>query len=364
MYLDNAYCCTPGCKTKSLYTNDGTRDNRICGDCKKKLPKEEQKKYENVVDKKCETCKKQHPSFAFVPNGMKFKDMKATHCGTCVKNLPDEEREKFEDVSNKRCETCNNRHPSFAIVEYANEKTYKTTPATHCGSCVKNLPDEEREKFENVANKRCEEDGCEIRAYYAESYMRHLVKFCGKHAPRDFVDVNKKPCPGIDGKGCPRTGTIHGYKPSGLCAWCDPDGRTKRFELAVLNYLKLKYDIDDQYPIDAYERKRTHLIDGVILFDGVIIAIEVDEKSGHKDDEADERRMIVCEDYLEEEHGVPVAWIRIVPDIRGGKRILGEGGQFSEKAIAIREEILNRVLVKINELLKNPASGVFYFEQL
>jgi hypothetical protein len=74
--------------------------------------------------------------------------------------------------------------------------------------------------------------------------------------------------------------------------------------------------------------------------------------------------MIVCEDYLEEEHGVPVAWIRIVPDIRGGKRILGEGGQFSEKAIAIREEILNRVLVKINELLKNPASGVFYFEQL
>jgi hypothetical protein len=133
----------------------------------------------------------------------------------------------------------------------------------------------------------------------------------------------------------------------------------------VLDQLKeMKYDVDDQYEIDAYGRKRAHFIDGVILFDGVVVAVEVDEQRHSRyTDEDEKRRMIACEEFLEEQHGVPVAWVRIVPDISGGKRVLGEGVQFSEKAVAIRRAIVHKATVAIDKILENPESGVFYFDQ-
>jgi hypothetical protein len=369
-YLDNSICCTPECTNKSLYTNDGTRDNRICGKCKKVLPKEVQATYENVVNPKCVVCKKQFPGQAIVPEGETYETTQPTHCGKCVDKLPEDERDKYEDVNAKRCIVCKEHQPSKAIVPEGD--TRETTQATHCGPCVEALPEDERKTYEDVKHERCEEDGCETRATYAEDYAGFPAKFCGYHGPRNFVHTGKKPCPGADeegrpraeGIGCPRAGTILKGKSSELCAWCDPKGHTKQFEDAVLNQLKeMKYGVDDQYEIDAYGRKRAHFIDGVILFDGVVVAIEVDEKSGHKDKDEDERRMIVCEEFLEEQHGVPVAWVRIVPDISGGKRVLGKGVQFGEKAIAIRRAIVHKAAATIDDILENPRSGVFYFDQ-
>jgi hypothetical protein len=181
-----------------------------------------------------------------------------------------------------------------------------------------------------------------------------------------------KPCRGPDdGTGCTRNNIIGKSKPGGQCALCGQNGYARSYEIAVLDRLRVKYGITDQYKIydavDVVERKRSrylHAIDGVILFDGIVIAIEVDEKGSHHQKEDDERRMRICDEYLKEEHGVDVAWIRIAPNIRGGKKVLGDGNnQFSEKAIAIREEIVDRADAAIEKLIENPESGVFKFEQ-
>ena len=107
-----------------------------------------------------------------------------------------------------------------------------------------------------------------------------------------------------------------------------------------------------------------HSIDGVILFDGIVVAIEADEKGSHHQKEADERRMRICDEYLKEEHGVDVAWVRIVPNIMGGKKVLGDGNdQFGDKAVAIRKKIVDVAAATIEEILENPVSGVFRFDQ-
>jgi hypothetical protein len=182
-----------------------------------------------------------------------------------------------------------------------------------------------------------------------------------------------KPCRGPDdGTGCPRNGTIMKNKSGGRCAWCDPNGRAKKYEVAVLDRLKEMYSFEDQYKIydavDVAQRVRRdpiYKIDGVILFDGIVVAIEVDE-NGHSryTEEVEERRMRICDEYLEEEHGADVAWIRIVPNITGGKKVLGaDKDQFGEKGRAIRDEIVDVAAAAIEKLLENPVSGVFPFDQ-
>ncbi|AGE56312.1 hypothetical protein PBCVNEJV1_478R [Paramecium bursaria Chlorella virus NE-JV-1] len=99
--------------------------------------------------------------------------------------------------------------------------------------------------------------------------------------------------------------------------------------------------------------------------DDVIVAIEVDEKGGHNSEKAkelDEARMIVCDAYFEKKYSLPVAWIRIVPDI-SDKSLGKDKDQFGAIAKKIRSEIVKRAMAKIDDLLKNPESGVFYFRQ-
>ncbi|AGE56209.1 hypothetical protein PBCVNEJV1_176L [Paramecium bursaria Chlorella virus NE-JV-1] len=99
--------------------------------------------------------------------------------------------------------------------------------------------------------------------------------------------------------------------------------------------------------------------------DDVIVAIEVDEKTGHNSAKAkklDAARMLVCDKYFEKKYSLPVAWIRIVPDISDTS--LGKDkDQFGATAVKIRRDIVDRAMAKIDDLLKNPASGVFYFRQ-
>jgi hypothetical protein len=126
-----------------------------------------------------------------------------------------------------------------------------------------------------------------------------------------------------------------------------------------------QYKIYDAVDVSKRVRRdRIFQIDGVILFDGIVVAIEVDEKGGHHQEEADKRREKISDEYLKEEHGVDVAWIRIVPNIMGGKKVLGdEKDQFGEKAVAIREKIVDLAAAKIEKLLENPESDTFPFDQ-
>jgi hypothetical protein len=410
-YLNNSVCFTPGCNKRSIWAPVGTRDNRICGSCRNKLPEEKRILYKNVYAKMCEACKDAQPNFAIVLTGESYKTSLPTHCGKCIKRLPEEERSKYEDVTHKRCEACDKNQPSQAIVsqdksrqtsvpthcrtcveklsendriKYENVhnkrcevcdnavptfaivfpgESYTTTVPTHCGKCTKKLPKETRDKYEDVANKRCEV--CyKTQATYAEDFKGYPKRFCGRHAPTHFVHMGMKPCSGSDGNECPRNNIIGKYKPSSLCSWCDPISNLKRYEIAVLDRFKeLNYDIINQYPV--YVSGRTipmHKIDGILIYDDIVFAIEVDEKGGHHREEDDGRRMRTCDDYLKTQHDVPVAWIRIIPNIRGGSRVLGKGcDQFGDKAVAKRNEIINFAANKIDELLTTPESGVFYF---
>ena len=352
VYLDNSRCQTVGCNKSAHWAPIGTRDDRLCGPCHKKLPKEDQKKYENVHGKRCETCEKARAYFAKVPEGKTYIDVRPTHCRKCVEKFQD--ADEYEDVSNKRCETCNKTQAYFAKVPEG--KTYTEIPPTHCGKCVEKLSD--ANEYEDVCNKRCEE--CVLlnektRAMYAEDFTGYPRRFCGRHAPAHFVNITMKPCP-----ECPRNNTIKKNKSSGLCAYCDPNGRQKRYEIAVLDYLKESYDVDEQYPVYVDGRSRPFFIDGIIVFDAVVIALEVDEPGGHHEKEADDRRMNICSEYLFEKHSKPVAWIRIDPYVYGGKK-KHDGDQFGERATTERNRIVGKAVTKIDELIEEPKGGVFYF---
>jgi hypothetical protein len=373
VYLANSRCRVKGCNGHTVWALNGTRDDGLCGPHHKKLPVEEQTLYCDVISKRCERDRCENRAYnAIVPEGKTRETTRPTHCGPCVKAFPEEEREKYVDVSHKRCERdgCGN----FAINAIVPEgKTRETTRPTHCGPCMKALlPEEERKKYENVVSKRCECDGCEKFASYAKDFKGFPAKFCAPHAPTHFVHTSHKLCRGPrDGIGCPRDNTIEKNKSGGQCAWCDKNSNARRYELAVLDRLAVKYDFEGQYKIydavNVADRKRSthlHAIDGVILFDAIVVAIEVDELGGHHQEEADECRERICEEYLKEEHGVDVAWIRIVPNIMGGKKVLGdEKDQFGEKAVAIREKIVDLAAAQIEKLRANPESDVFRFDQ-
>jgi len=402
VYLDNTVCRTVGCKKRAIWAPIGTRDDRLCGPCHKKLPEEDQKKYEDVMSKRCETCEKARAIFAKVSEGKSYADVRPTHCKKCVENLSD--ADEYKDVSNKRCETCKKAQPVFAKVpegktyadirpthckkcienltdanEYENVcakrcetckkaqalfakvpegKSYTEISPTHCGTCVQELSD--ANEYENVVSKRCEE--CVLLnektvAHYAEDFTGYPRRFCARHAPMHFVCVTMKPCP-----RCPRNNVIAKNKPSGVCVYCDPNGHQKKYEIAVLDYLKETYDVDKQYPVYVNGRSApVARIDGIIVSDAITIAIEVDEPGAHCDKEADDRRMNICSEYLTKEYSKPVAWIRINPYIYGGKKN-HDGKQFGERAKAKRLEIVDKAAAKIDELIKEPKGDVFRFD--
>ncbi|AGE56210.1 hypothetical protein PBCVNEJV1_178L [Paramecium bursaria Chlorella virus NE-JV-1] len=144
VYLDNAVCRTKDCNNKSLYTNDGTRNNRICGECRNKLTEDEKNKYKNVVDPKCLTCEKTIPSYAIVPEGKTYRDVRPVLCKTCVGKLPKDEKSKYENVKNKRCLTCEKTIPSHAIVPEG--QTFKDVQPVLCNTCVEGLTKDETQQ--------------------------------------------------------------------------------------------------------------------------------------------------------------------------------------------------------------------------
>ncbi|AGE56311.1 hypothetical protein PBCVNEJV1_476R [Paramecium bursaria Chlorella virus NE-JV-1] len=133
VYLDNALCCTLGCKKDAVFTNNGTRDDRICGECRNKLLEDEKNKYKDVVHPKCLTCEKTRPSHAIVPEGKTYKDVRPVLCEECVKKLPKDEQNK---VRKRRVrETAANARRCSPVTR-SSPKERRTKTCNRC--CAKN----------------------------------------------------------------------------------------------------------------------------------------------------------------------------------------------------------------------------------
>jgi hypothetical protein len=108
---------------------------------------------------------------------------------------------------------------------------------------------------------------------------------------------------------------------------CDPDDRRrkrfKRLEDAFFDYVVGKIDIYKREFCVSFDHtetsKKCARIDGIVIGDGVIVCVEVDE-NGHKDYECDEHRMhLVNGELLQLYPDHNIAWVRVNPTAKTTK---------------------------------------------
>jgi len=207
------------------------------------------------------------------------------------------------NVKHKRCEKCN-KHPTYG---------YPGEPARFCTA-------HKEGDMIDVKSKKCKK--CNKQPVYG--YLGGPAKFCIAHKEDDMVNMVCKICPGYNGE-CPvRTFLFWGNK---YCLSCDPDdGRRKRFrclENAFFDYITGKIDIHKrEFRVNFDQNitsKKFARVDGIVIGDGIIVCIEVDE-GGHKDYECDEHRMhLVNGELLQLYPNHNVAWVRVNPTARSTK---------------------------------------------
>ena len=276
----------------------------------------------NVVSKRC-PCGKQ-PKFN-VPGEI---------IGICCKGCKTDE---MIDVVNKRC-PCGNR-PSF------------NTPGEKKPICCKDC---KTVRMIDVVSNRCSCGKYPIYNVPGETKK----KYCSKCKTDDMIDVHNKICPGYNGE-CPvRTYIGHGHE---YCMSCDPnDARRKmfkRFEEEFFAYVKDKIDVHQRefrVTFDPNETaKKFARLDGIVIGDGVIVCLEVDE-NGHQDYECDEHRMhLVSAELLQKYPDHVVSWVRVNPTT-------DEKTQWSKSSKTIREKRFEDVVTTVNDILKNRDIRVEY----
>lgn len=242
----------------------------------------------NVNHKRCEKCSTQ-ASYGS-PGG------RARVCAT-------HKEDDMVDVRHRRCEKCN-KHPTYG---------YPGEPARFCTT-------HKEDDMVDVKSKKCNK--CNKQPVYG--YLGGKAKFCIAHKEDDMVNVVGKICPGYNAD-CPvRTFLFWGNK---YCLMCDPDeGRRKRFkrlEGEFFEYITGKIDIHKrEFRVNFNQSdtsKKFARVDGIVIGDGVIVCIEVDE-DGHKDYECDEHRMhLVNGELLQLYPDHNIAWARVNPTAKSTK---------------------------------------------
>lgn len=108
---------------------------------------------------------------------------------------------------------------------------------------------------------------------------------------------------------------------------CDPnDDRRKiykRHEEAFFDYVKDKINVHKrEYHVflDQNETSRKFArVDGIVIGDGIIVCIEVDE-NGHRDYDCDEHRMhLVNGELLQLYPDHNISWVRVNPSVKSMK---------------------------------------------
>lgn len=241
----------------------------------------------NVVDKKCEKCSKR-PSYGYPGEPPRV----------CV----DHKEGDMVNVKHKRCEKCN-KHPTYG---------YPGEPARFCTT-------HKEGDMIDVKSKKCEK--CNKQPTYG--YDGEPARFCISHKESDMIYLVGKLCPGYNGK-CPVRTFVLGNK---YCLSCDPDdGRRKRFkrlEGEFFEYITGKIVVQKrEFRVNfdqTHTSKKFARIDGIVIGDGIIVCIEVDE-DGHKDYECDEHRMhLVNGELLQLYPDHNIAWVRVNPTAKSTK---------------------------------------------
>jgi hypothetical protein len=198
----------------------------------------------------------------------------------------------------------------------------------------------------DVKHKRCP---CRKKPHYNVPGETVGVA-CSKCKTEDMIDVVSKRCPGY-GDACPirtRIGNSHKY-----CMSCDPnDARRKqyrRFEEEFFAYVKDKLDVHQRefrVTFDQTETSKKYArLDGVVIGDGIIVCLEVDE-NGHQDYQCDEHRMhLVNAELLQMYPDRVVSWVRVNPTT-------DEKSQWSKTSKNIREKRFEEVVMTVEDILK------------
>ena len=173
-----------------------------------------------------------------------------------------------------------------------------------------------------------------------------------------MIDVENKFCPGYN-ITCPvRTQLSNGHE---YCMSCDPnDDRRKRFKIyedAFFAYVKNKLDVHQRefrVSFDPNETaKKFARIDGIVIGEGIVVCLEVDE-NGHRDYECDEHRMyLVTAELLQTYPDHVVSWVRINPTI-------GSKNEWSETSKKKREKRFEDVVLITKDILKMRDTRVIY----
>jgi len=276
----------------------------------------------NVRDRRCEKCAKQ-PCFGYD--------------GDCARFCVNHKEADMIDVVNKKCEKCL-KIPAFG---------YEGERARFCAV-------HKEADMTNVRDKQCEK--CYRRPTYG--YDGECARFCVAHKECDMIDVKHDICPGYNGGKCPVRTRVNDKK---YCMVCDPDeNRRKHFKLmenVFFDYINGKLDIHKrEYHVSFVSNetaKKFARLDGIVIREGIIVCIEVDE-DGHRDYECDEHRMhLVNGELLQKYPEHNVAWVRVNPTT-------SEKNQWSEKSKRIRYRRFDDVIKKVNEILMTKYTEITY----
>ena len=246
--------------------------------------------------------------------------------GLCCKKCKTDD---MTDVVHKRC-PCGSLSPTFNM------------PGETKGVCCKSC---KTDGMFDVVHKRC---ACGFRPLF--NVPGGSIGVCCQRCKTDeMVDVENKFCPGYAAE-CPvrtRLSGKHEY-----CLSCDPnDARRKRFKLyedAFFAYVKDKLDVHQREfrvtfdPNDT--AKKFACIDGIVIGEGVVVCLEVDE-NGHRDYECDDHRMhLVTAELLQTYPDCVVSWVRVNPTI-------GSKNEWSETSKKKREKRFEDVITVTRDIL-------------
>ena len=208
--------------------------------------------------------------------------------------------------------------------------------------CVKCKTDD----MDNAVNKKCP---CGTRPNFNVPGKIGGV-CCVKCKTDEMINVVKKICPGYNGE-CPvRTQLSHDHK---YCVVCDPNDerrkRYKRHEEAFFAYVKGKIDVHKrEYRVNFDQNetsKKFARVDGIVIGNGIIVCIEVDE-NGHQDYECDEHRMhLVNGELLQLYPDHNIAWVRVNPSVKSKKT---------------RDKRFDDVIKSVNDILETKKTELVY----
>ena len=279
----------------------------------------------DVKNKKC-SCGKQ-PSYN-VPG-----ETRGICCSKC-------KTDEMVDVKNKKC-PCGNQ-PSYNF------------PGQMKRVCCKDC---KTDGMIDVMSKRCP---CGSLSPKFNMPDKIIGVRCAKCKTDGMIDVANKMCPGYNGKPCPvRTQLTYGYE---YCMTCDPnEGRrkwTKLYENAFFEYItgKMNYIRNETVHFDPNETsRRCAFLDGIVLGDGIIVCLEVDENKHRGSYYAcDEARMhLATAELLQRYPGNNISWVRVNPSV-------GSKNEWSPSSIKKREKRFDEVIKSVNDILETRDTRIVY----